>query len=69
MALREEKYKIQKFRGRANDDYKQRKLRYETPVKGKDYWELLQKDGSQTMTKQKSSSLLTFALGDSALRV
>ena len=69
MAPHEDEYKIQKFFGRANDDYNLWRIRAEMSLKGKDYWEELRKEDCSIKTKQKASAMLTTELGDSALRV
>lgn len=62
--------KIQKFNCRRYDDYNLRRLRAETALKGKGYWEKLQDVKTcEIDVENKSSALIVAALGETALRV
>jgi len=61
--------KIQRFSGRAQDDYNLWRVRAEICLKGKGYWKQLQNEDCAEEIKEKSAAILVNALGDSAFRV
>lgn len=69
MAGDEDSYKIQKFTGKASDDYNTWRLRAIIALKGKGYWKQLEKEKCTEEVKEKAAALLVNALGDSPLRV
>ncbi len=62
--------KIQKFNGRASDDYNLWGSRAEIALKGEGYWNKMSgTDKGAEEARVKASAMLVNALGDSALRV
>lgn len=68
MPRMDESTEIQKFIGNRTDHYSLWRLRAEIALKGKGYWKQLKDDPCETDVKDKASTLLVVALGDTALR-
>ncbi len=61
--------KFKKFRGQSNEDYRLWRLRVETALRGKDYWENVSAKGCDKKILNRATAVIVAALGDSPFRV